>query len=127
ELPKFNKTESELKTLVEKWIFFIKNAENLTVLPPNLDDEGLKSAYTEADRHLWTKAELDAYAYARMRETDERAREMLVEERGRNQGINQGKMEIAKKLIKRNLTNEEIAEDTGLAIEQIEKMRSETK
>jgi len=34
------------------------------------------------------------------------------------------KTEIAKKLIKRNLTNEEIAEDTGLTVEQIEQLRS---
>jgi PD-(D/E)XK nuclease family transposase len=51
ELPKFTKTAQELADLVEKWVFFIKNAETLTVVPPNLDDEGLKSAYTEADRH----------------------------------------------------------------------------
>ncbi|TAE00337.1 MAG: Rpn family recombination-promoting nuclease/putative transposase [Bacteroidetes bacterium] len=131
ELPKFNKTESELQNLVEKWIYFIKNAENLTVLPPNLDDEGLKSAYTEADRHLWTKAELDAYAYARMRETDEKAREMLVEERGRNQGKMEGKnlrnIEVAKNAINKGLDNETIAAITGLTVEQIEQLRKETK
>ena len=36
------------------------------------------------------------------------------------------KFEIAKKLIKRHLTNEEIAEDTGLTPEQIETLRKET-
>jgi hypothetical protein len=36
------------------------------------------------------------------------------------------RVEIARKLIKRNLTNEEIAEDTGLTIEQIEHLRNET-
>jgi predicted transposase/invertase (TIGR01784 family) len=45
ELPKFNKELHELETLTEKWIYFIKNAENLDVIPENLDDEGLKSAY----------------------------------------------------------------------------------
>ena len=35
------------------------------------------------------------------------------------------KVEIAKKLIKRRLTNEEIAEDTKLSIEDIEKLRNE--
>jgi len=34
-------------------------------------------------------------------------------------------LEIAKKLIKRKLTNEEIAEDTGLTLEQVEELRSE--
>jgi hypothetical protein len=36
-------------------------------------------------------------------------------------------VEIAKKLIKRKLTNEEIAEDTGLTPEQVQELRSETK
>lgn len=35
------------------------------------------------------------------------------------------KMAIARKLIKRHLTNEEIAEDTGLTVEQVEQLRSE--
>jgi predicted transposase/invertase (TIGR01784 family) len=41
--------------------------------------------------------------------------------------VEEREIEIAKKLIKRNLTNEEIAEDTGLSIEQIQKLRNETK
>jgi predicted transposase/invertase (TIGR01784 family) len=93
ELPKFNKTEKDLKTLVEKWVYFIKNAENLTVIPAGVEDEGLKSAYTEADRHNWEKEDLEAYEYSRIRETDEKAEKMLVVEK-RN-------IEIAKKMLKR--------------------------
>jgi len=36
----------------------------------------------------------------------------------------QEKFEIARKLIKRNLSNKEIAEDTGLTTEQIEQLRN---
>jgi predicted transposase/invertase (TIGR01784 family) len=121
ELPKFNKTEQELQSLVDKWVYFIKNAENLTVMPSNLDDEGLKSAYTEADRHNWSKKDLEAYSYEGMREADERAEKMFVEGKAKKQE----KIEIAKKLIKRKLTNEEIAEDTGLTFEQIQELRAE--
>ncbi len=118
ELPKFNQKKQELQTLIEKWVFFIKNAENIDLIPENTDDEGLRSAYQEADRHTWTKADLEAYSYARLRETDEIAREMLVEEKKA--------ITIAKRLIKRNLTNEEIAEYTGLSLEKIEELRDET-
>lgn len=72
ELPKFNKELNELETLTEKWIYFIKNAENLDVIPENVDDEGLKSAYQEANKHTWTPEELEAYDYSFMREEDER-------------------------------------------------------
>ncbi|TAH28106.1 MAG: Rpn family recombination-promoting nuclease/putative transposase, partial [Cytophagales bacterium] len=121
ELPKFNKTEVELDTLIDKWVYFIKNAETLTVMPANSDDVGLQSAYTEADKHAWTQADLDAYDYARIRETDDKAEKMLVEQKAEQRK----QIEIAKKLVKRNLTNEEIAEDTGLTIEQIETLRLE--
>ncbi len=119
ELPKFNKTEQELQNLVEKWIYFIKNAENLTVIPPNIDDEGLKSAYVEADRHTWKKEDLEAYEYVRMRETDEIAREMLVLEK-RN-------IEIAKSMLADNEPDEKIVKYTSLTLEQIEKLRLEPK
>jgi predicted transposase/invertase (TIGR01784 family) len=32
ELPKFNKSLNDLSTLSEKWVYFIKNAENLEIL-----------------------------------------------------------------------------------------------
>ncbi len=123
ELPKFKKTEQELTTLVEKWVFFIKNAENLNVIPASVNDEGLKSAYQEADRHTWTKEELEEYEYARMRETDEIAREIFVEEKAelrRN-------IEIAKIAILEGFDNAMISKLTGLTLEQIEQLRNETK
>ena len=123
ELPKFNKTEQELDTLIDKWVYFIKNAETLTVMPANADDLGLQSAYTEADKHTWTKADLDAYEYARMRETDDKAEKMLVEQKAKQEG----KIEIAKKAIIKGADNVFISEITGLSIEQIEVLRNEKK
>jgi len=121
ELPKFNKKEKELSTLIDKWVYFIKNAMSLTVIPANIDDEGLESAYIEADRHNWTKADLEAYSYARMRETDEITREMFVEEKAKLSK----QVEIAKKMLKRGTEIEIIAEDTGLTVEQIEQLRNQ--
>lgn len=117
ELPKFNKTEKELTNLVEKWIYFIKNAENLHVIPEGVNDEGLKCAYQEADQHTWTKEEVEEYEYARMRDTDEVARELFIEEK-RN-------IEIAKKLLQSPLSNEDIANYTSLTLEQIQGLRAE--
>ncbi len=115
ELPKFKKTEQELQTLVEKWVFFIKNAENLNIIPANINDEGLKSAYQEADRHTWTKEELEEYEYARMRETDEIAEKLLVIENNRK--------EIAKNLIQLGLGNDLIIKGTGLTLDQVKQLR----
>ncbi len=117
ELPKFNKTELELDTLIDKWVYFIKNAERLTVVPANADDEGLQAAYSEADQHLWTKADLEAYEYARMRETDDKAEKMLVEQKA--------KLDIARNAILEGFDNQVIVRLTNLTIEQIEMLRHE--
>jgi predicted transposase/invertase (TIGR01784 family) len=72
QLTKFNKKRHELETLVDKWTFFIKNAEKLDLIPEDIEDEGLKTAYQEADRHTWKKEELIAYENASMREQDQK-------------------------------------------------------
>lgn len=87
ELKKFNKKEHELKSIVDKWTFFIKYAEDLDVMPANVDDEGLKEAYEAAAQHNWTKEAYDAYIYAGMREQDEKGRIQKAQENTRNQLI----------------------------------------
>jgi len=81
ELKKFNKKAFELKTIIDKWTFFIKNAEDLDVMPDNVDDEGLKEAYEEAAQHNWTREAYDAYIYSGIREQDEKGRVELAERR----------------------------------------------
>ena len=81
ELKKFNKKVHELKSITDKWTFFIKYAEDLEVMPDNVDDEGLKEAYEEAAQHNWTREAFDAYIYAGIREQDEKGRIELAEKR----------------------------------------------
>ncbi len=87
ELPKFNEDEIIIETLIEKWIFFIKKAPNLDVIPENVTDAGLKQAYTDADKHNWTKEELLAYDYASMRKTDELGKIQLATKRAVNKAL----------------------------------------
>ncbi len=118
ELPKFKKNEAQLETLTDKWIYFIKNAEDLNLIPASVNDKGLKCAYEEADRHTWTKEELEEYEYAKMRETDEITREMLVEENKAKQ--------IAAIMLNESEPVEKIAKYTGLTSEQIQELRRMT-
>lgn len=91
ELKKFNKKEQELKNIIDKWVFFIKNADKLEVMPENIDDEGLKQAYEEAAQHNWTREAYDAYIYSGMREQDDKGRlekaKEQAEEKKRNEII----------------------------------------
>ncbi|MEM0992754.1 MAG: Rpn family recombination-promoting nuclease/putative transposase [Bacteroidota bacterium] len=93
ELKKFSKPVEELETLIEKWIFFIKNAENLAVIPENTEDEGLIEAYKDADKHSWKKEELIAYDNASIAEQDARGRLIAAEKKGKAEGKIEGKEE----------------------------------
>ncbi len=70
ELKKFKKQVHELKSMMDKWTYFIKNAERLEMIPENETDEGLVTAYKQADKHNWSKKELNAYIDAGAIEAD---------------------------------------------------------
>jgi predicted transposase/invertase (TIGR01784 family) len=118
ELPKFNKNETELTSIVDQWVYFIKNAENLNVIPENVQDEGLKSAYEDADKHNWTKAELDAYDYNWMRQQDERG---VISKAVKN-AVRDNSTDIAKNLLALGFPVDDIAKGTGLTIEEVKKL-----
>jgi predicted transposase/invertase (TIGR01784 family) len=114
ELPKFNKPLSALVEITDKWVFFIKEAENLEVIPDNVDDEGLKAAYQDANKHSWTKEELEAYDYAAMREQDERGKVELAEKRA--------KIEVAKKMKELGIATNLIMQSSGLTDDEIQNL-----
>lgn len=58
ELPKFVKTEAELKTIQDKWLYFIKNAGDLDYIPNNLDEE-LEKAFNIANEANLSEEELE--------------------------------------------------------------------
>lgn len=87
ELPKFRKSLEQLETMMDKWTFFIKNAENLNVIPKDITDEGLKVAYEEADKHSWDDAELNAYYDAGAMEADQIQERKKAEAVGLEKGI----------------------------------------
>ncbi len=116
ELPKFKKEEYELETAIDKWTFFIKNSENLHVIPDFAnEDEGLKIAFLEADKYQWSKEELKAYDNVTIKEQDERGeREKAVEVASKIADIN-AKRQVAKNLKAMGLSNSDIKKATGLA------------
>ena len=60
ELPKFTKSESELETTVDRWLFFLKHAVDLTIIPESLAAEpAIVRALGLASMAGWTKEELD--------------------------------------------------------------------
>ncbi len=128
ELPKFKKKENELKTVVGKWIYFIKNAKNLKVIPKILTTpKEIVEAFEIADKHTWTKNELDVYEYWQIQETGDRLANELALEEGKKeiyeQGILHDKIDTAKKMLKDNVPVDTIVKYTGLTKEDVESLK----
>lgn len=123
ELPKFTKSETELETTADKWIYFIQQADNLDHVPSSADTPALQEAYDIAAQHHWTQEELDIYesqgfAIGKGRNSFETARldgEAIGEKRG--------KTEVARNLLIA-MNDTQIADMTGLTIEAVAELRN---
>lgn len=138
ELKKFKKTESELQTVAEKWIYFIQQATSLDHIPENANTPALKLAYNIAEQHQWTTEELAVYDAQEMeihrsQNVIETARidglaaglaEGLAE--GRTEGLAEGELKakhaIAKGMLVEGLNTEIIAKLTGLTPTEIKNL-----
>lgn len=122
ELPKFNKDLEALKSILDKWIYFIKNVENLTMIPENYQHKDFKEAFNVATQTTWNKQELEIYDYVSLKEFDDINALQTAKNKGIEQGIEQGVLTVAKNLLDL-LDNETIALKTGLTIETIQQLR----
>lgn len=147
ELPKFKKDLKDLTTILDKWIYFIKNANNLDIIPEVYKSkQELNDAFKIATQTTWDKKELEVYDYVKLREFDEINALQTAENKGFNKGIKKGieqgieqgiekgieqgiekgieqrNIEIAKELLD-ILDNETIAVKTGLTISKIQALR----
>jgi predicted transposase/invertase (TIGR01784 family) len=122
ELPKFDENKIKIKTLIEKWIYFIKKAPNLDVIPENVNDEGLKHAYEDADKHNWSKEELLAYDYASMRKADESSKTKRAVDKAVVIAIDQEKIDTVKELYKNGVSIVIISISVKLSIERVKEI-----
>jgi predicted transposase/invertase (TIGR01784 family) len=119
ELPKFTKKASELKTILDKWIYFIKHAEDLEVIPEHADTQALQTAYDVASRFHWTKQELDVMEYWEMRERADQEKRQAAYDKGKKMGEKKWrlaeKQEIARNMLAKGIEPAIVAETTGLS------------
>ena len=129
ELLKFRKTIEELQTLMDKWIYFIKNAENIEVMPSDIKDEGLQTAYDAADKHNWSPIEMKEYIKAGIRDADMVQERIFAHKQGKTEGKAEGKAEERKamvlKLYKKGKNAADIADLLDLPIADVQQIIAE--
>jgi predicted transposase/invertase (TIGR01784 family) len=100
ELPKFTKEMYQLETPIDRWTYFIKHSEELHVIPDFAnEDEGLKTAFIEADKYQWSKEELKAYDNVGIKEQDERGEKEIIAQKAMEKGEKIGREESTFEMI----------------------------
>ena len=91
ELPKFTKQLEELESVIDKWIYFIKEAPSLEIIPDNLREiPQLEKALTIANQAGLSVSELEKLRKQEMVLEDTRGALSLAQREGIEQGIIQG-------------------------------------
>jgi len=141
ELPKFTKALEECENIEEKWIYFIKNARRLDMVPKNID-ENLQQAFEIANTADLSKAELELqekreeFLFIQKNSIEKAKREGREEglEEGREEGLEMGREKgreegrlagITEGIVgmhKCGISVDVIAKHFKLSVEQIEKI-----
>jgi predicted transposase/invertase (TIGR01784 family) len=122
ELPKFNKMEEQLSDIIDKWIYFIKNAGSLEYIPETLSIvPELSHAFAIANEAGLTLEEQEAQwkrkDFIMLQKGSVEFAEKKGLEKGREEGREEGKIEVARRLIDKGMSVEEAVEIAGVSVE----------
>ena len=134
-LPNFTKTLDELETLQDKWFYVFRHLHTLDDIPPRLREKVFLSLFEKAQIARFDPQERLAYEsslkyYRDLKNVIDTARGEGWQE-GREEGLQEGQhkksLEIAHNLLSMGnaLSDEQIAQITGLSILEISGLRSE--
>ena len=130
EIAKFDKTEDELVTLYDKWLYVLKNLSRLDKRPAALKEKIFSKLFGEAEIAKFTPTELKEYedslkAYRDVKNSIDTALEKGREEgreEGRAEGREQRNIEIAKKMLAAGMDIDTVIKMTDLSKSEIEKL-----
>ena len=125
ELPKFTKKLSQVESLTDKWIYFMKYANMLTQIPQTMDVvPEIHQAFDIANQVNLNPDELEALERQEMFIYDQQGVIIKANREGREEGREEAMQAVARQLLDR-LDDETISQTTGLSIEEIRNLRSE--
>ena len=123
EVAKFNKTENELVTLYDKWLYALKNLSSLNERPAALRDKIFDRLFQVAEIAKFTPVELKEYEDSLKTYRDLKNSLDTAEEKGRVEGRVEGEkrkaIAIARNLKSMGMSISDISNATGLQEEEI--------
>ena len=135
EIPKFDKNETELVTMYDKWMFVLKNLSKLMQRPAALQERVFTRLFEQAEIAKFNQQEQKQYedsmnAYrdiVNAIRTAEKTKFAEGRAEGRAEGIAEGRaegfMEVAKKMLDKGMSVEVVADMTGLSLDEVFKLK----
>lgn len=142
EMPKFTKSEDELETLFDKWLYVIRNMSSLMERPRTLREKVFQHLFEAAEIARFDKKERYEYEeslkvyrdwFSVMKTAEQKGMARGMEEgmakgmakgmeEGRAQGMKEGVLATARNLKQMGLPLQEIIKATGLTEEELDRM-----
>jgi predicted transposase/invertase (TIGR01784 family) len=123
ELTKFSKGLEELETLTDKWIYFLKTARRLNTVPETMGAvPEIQKAFEIANQANLNREELEDLEKREIYIHDQRNAIKRAIRQGKEQGMREAKLEIAKQLLD-VLDEELISQKTGLSLEDVQNLK----
>ncbi|NNM60267.1 MAG: Rpn family recombination-promoting nuclease/putative transposase [Legionellales bacterium] len=114
ELPKFHQSIDELSTLIEKWMYFFKHAEETSEEELRRivgSDEIIYQAYEALNRFSWSEIELNTYEQEEKRERDAQAiiKQKLID--AKEEGKADERKHFVRNLLRKGWSDESIIDN----------------
>ncbi|MBS0621572.1 MAG: Rpn family recombination-promoting nuclease/putative transposase [Verrucomicrobia bacterium] len=121
ELPKFSKTEQQLTSVADKWVYFLKHARDLEAIPEIIYEEAIKEAFQIVNESGWSKEELRLYERRKMDLMDQAA----IAEAGLREAIEKTRTEMAINLLLEGYDLDLVHRVIKISLSDLHKLRSE--
>jgi predicted transposase/invertase (TIGR01784 family) len=119
EMPKFNKTLDELETRFDKWLYVIRNLSRLDRVPDSLRERVFEKLFEVAEISRFTREQIISYEDSLKYYRDLKNSLDMARDEGREEERN----DIARKMRANGLPIATIAAITGLTAAQIEALK----
>lgn len=114
EMPNFKQMEANLKTRLDKWLYFIKHLEDFQSIPEIFKDEVFTEAFEKAELANFNPIELQKY---------QNSLKIYRDLKGAiDTAFDEGKIEVARNLKNLGVEIEIISKSTGLSKDEINKL-----
>ena len=122
EMPKFVKTEDELETMFDKWMFVLHNLYRLLERPKALQDRVFQKLFEQAEIARYSETERRQYEESKKVFWDNFSVLKTAREKGEREGVLKEKMETMRRMKSRGFSDEEISEIVDLSVDEVKKM-----